>query len=1091
MTFAQPFHDYEILDRVGAGAMGTVFKARHKKLGRIVALKVLKPSLARDSRYVDRLRREARIVAALNHPHIVTGYDLGEEGGYHFFVMEFVEGKSLRGLLAEWGMFAEEYVLEIAKQIALALDHAFQNKIIHRDIKPGNVLIDEHGKVKLTDMGLAKGPADLTLTRDGATVGTPQYISPEQARNPQDVDVRSDLYSLGATLYHMATGVPPFTGDTMAELITKVLQDPPVPPNELNPALSSGLSLVVRKLLAKDLRVRYQTPRELLDDLERLESELPPQVDEERLAQGESERRFAVPMRFLVAVLLAVALAGAVWVGMQLRGESATVASEDPFLIELDETLAGMATPGERLLHLRAVAKEPPRGREIELLRRENLAFRAVQAALDATAAGFTGPGWQDLAAWLRHPGEWPGRARFEKERLARRVVEATGMLPRQLPSTINTAGIVELRSAVDEEISRRDTEFIRRLETYVATALPDRVHERLLAGDYAGAQRLWEKALESFCDGVREPARERLAEATLRQARDRCDQAWQIARPAIDTAETAVADEMRRAVANVVGYFDEQVAEGADPADLAARITEFRQSLLQDWPASSRFRPDRDPWREIDRMIGEVRQRTALAAAAAADERFEHRSDLAWRALCHGDTAAAQAIFEDIVAPSESALARLAQHRRALADAAAVEARLLAVLVKSERVVKAFPRRGNGLAVDVRATAEGGQPTLLAQGLGESARPAAVSDFRFSDLLREIERFEGQPFAGLPAEQVARGKLVFRLVADDFTGIDRLLRTANDAFLVEQIAPRIQRVRDTASEVIVDRAGVMQRVREALAKARQSLRLRELESAIVSFELRVKDNDRTELERRELRQAKTWLKLARRRADVQNDIAAEWASGADIQVDVDEAEREIAATLTVRGEQLMRGAFDGWELQNGRLTFVTGARPWSEVHLQRLECDTGLPVRSSGRTRTALELDFVLPSPAVEPRFYIVQFRGIAIALVLTRDNAVHAAFLEGDPRRQEHAKKAFERAMRGVLDRVRAVAVPGAVHRLTIDVTASWGRTQATVSVRFEGRELMRGQRRLDPESEALMVLYPRQELQVERLRVRGRGL
>ena len=187
--FDQPFQDYEILDRVGGGAMGTVFKARQKRLNRVVALKILKPSLARDKRYVDRLRREARIVASLSHPHIVAGYDLGEEGGYHFFVMEFVEGKSLRQLLVEWGMFAEEYVLRVARQVAEALDHAYERDIIHRDIKPGNVLINENGSVKLTDMGLAKGPADLTLTRDGATVGTPMYVSPEQARNPQDLSL--------------------------------------------------------------------------------------------------------------------------------------------------------------------------------------------------------------------------------------------------------------------------------------------------------------------------------------------------------------------------------------------------------------------------------------------------------------------------------------------------------------------------------------------------------------------------------------------------------------------------------------------------------------------------------------------------------------------------------------------------------------------------------------------------------------------------------------------------------------------------------------------------------------------------------------
>ncbi len=193
MSFTQPFSGYEILARVGSGAMGTVFKARQHKLNRIVALKVLRPSLARDTHYVDRLRREARIVASLNHPNIVAGYDLGEEGGYHFFVMEYFDGPSLRTLLSEWGMFPEEQVLDAAMQVAKALDHAYRKGVIHRDIKPGNILIDSQGKVKLTDMGLAKGPTDPSLTQDGATVGTPQYISPEQARNPQECDIRSDL----------------------------------------------------------------------------------------------------------------------------------------------------------------------------------------------------------------------------------------------------------------------------------------------------------------------------------------------------------------------------------------------------------------------------------------------------------------------------------------------------------------------------------------------------------------------------------------------------------------------------------------------------------------------------------------------------------------------------------------------------------------------------------------------------------------------------------------------------------------------------------------------------------------------------------
>jgi len=169
--FAQPFTDYEILERIGAGAMGTVFRARQKKMDRIVALKVLKPGLSRNPQYVDRLRREAQIVARLNHPNIVKGYDLGEEGGYHFFVMEHIDGRSLKELLREWGRFPEEQALGLGLQIAKALEHAFKLGITHRDVKPGNILIDQEGNAKLTDMGLAKGPLDATITQGGGSGG--------------------------------------------------------------------------------------------------------------------------------------------------------------------------------------------------------------------------------------------------------------------------------------------------------------------------------------------------------------------------------------------------------------------------------------------------------------------------------------------------------------------------------------------------------------------------------------------------------------------------------------------------------------------------------------------------------------------------------------------------------------------------------------------------------------------------------------------------------------------------------------------------------------------------------------------------------
>ncbi len=274
----QPFPDFEILGKIGSGSMGAVFLARQLSLDRLVALKVLKPSLSRDERYVERLSREARLVARLDHPNIVHAYDLRQERGYHFFVMEYVEGRSLRDLLKDWGRLPEEQVLRIGIQVGLALEHARKHGIIHRDIKPANILVQEDGNVKLADLGLAKGPEALSATRHEGeeTLGTPLYMSPEQARDSSSADIRSDIYSLGATLFHASCGVPPFRGTNLSEVLTQVLQSPPPSPRSVFPGISKGLDLVLRKCLLKDPARRYQLPLEMVKDLERVQAtELP------------------------------------------------------------------------------------------------------------------------------------------------------------------------------------------------------------------------------------------------------------------------------------------------------------------------------------------------------------------------------------------------------------------------------------------------------------------------------------------------------------------------------------------------------------------------------------------------------------------------------------------------------------------------------------------------------------------------------------------------------------------------------------------------------------------------------------------------
>jgi serine/threonine-protein kinase len=250
--------------------MGTVYKARQVSLDRIVALKVLPQRLAKDSDFLARFYREARATAKLNHPNIVSGFDVGQADGYHYLAMEFVEGTSTAALLAESSTGLPYLkVLDIAVQTAKALAHAHENGLIHRDIKPENLLISESGRVKLCDLGLARSTAkeDLSITQTGIAVGTPHYISPEQARGEQDLDARADVYSLGAAIFHLATGRPVFTGDNAMQVMLKHLNEPPPLASEVAPAVPPEFAAVIHKMLAKRREDRYPGMDAVLQDL--------------------------------------------------------------------------------------------------------------------------------------------------------------------------------------------------------------------------------------------------------------------------------------------------------------------------------------------------------------------------------------------------------------------------------------------------------------------------------------------------------------------------------------------------------------------------------------------------------------------------------------------------------------------------------------------------------------------------------------------------------------------------------------------------------------------------------------------------------
>jgi len=265
---------YKIIGKLGAGAMAVVYKGTQISLNRAVAIKVLPKRFSADPEYVNRFYKEGQAAGKLHHNNIVQAIDVGEAGGYHYFVMEYVEGKTIADDLVAGKVFGEREALGIVIQVAQALEHAHANGLVHRDVKPKNIMITKDGVVKLADMGLARETTDIETAQneEGKAYGTPYYIAPEQIRGMIDIDGRADIYGLGATFYHMVTGRVPFLADDPAEIMRKHLREPLIPPDHINTALSAGVSEVIEVMMAKRKEDRYANAKELLADLEALRS---------------------------------------------------------------------------------------------------------------------------------------------------------------------------------------------------------------------------------------------------------------------------------------------------------------------------------------------------------------------------------------------------------------------------------------------------------------------------------------------------------------------------------------------------------------------------------------------------------------------------------------------------------------------------------------------------------------------------------------------------------------------------------------------------------------------------------------------------
>ncbi|MDD2211884.1 MAG: Stk1 family PASTA domain-containing Ser/Thr kinase [Clostridia bacterium] len=326
---------YELLEQVGGGGMALVYRAKDVYLNRIVAIKILREQFTSDEEFVTRFRREAQAVASLSHHNIVSIYDVGQDGGTYYLVMEMVEGRDLKALIKEKSPFSTRETVELATQICDALAHAHEHQIIHRDIKPHNIIITSEGKAKVTDFGLARAVSMATVTHTGNIMGSVHYFSPEQARG-EIADEKSDIYSLGVVLYEMVTGKLPFEGESPISIALSKIQNDPVVPSEINPQIGEALEKVILRAMAKDPRKRYASISELRRNLlsaglyNRVENDGSIKAMEDTIVlprlrkeeQGKTEKsNLAAPLKLWTWVMVALLIVGFL-LGMYL---SATV----------------------------------------------------------------------------------------------------------------------------------------------------------------------------------------------------------------------------------------------------------------------------------------------------------------------------------------------------------------------------------------------------------------------------------------------------------------------------------------------------------------------------------------------------------------------------------------------------------------------------------------------------------------------------------------------------------------------------------------------------------------------------------------------
>jgi tRNA A-37 threonylcarbamoyl transferase component Bud32 len=1097
---------YRLEAVIGRGSTGTVYRAVQLAVQRKVALKVLHPELAARGRSIRRLQREARTTAKLAHPGIVSAIDMGHIGSLWWYAMELVEGPSLAAHLRKDGPLSERDAVRLFIPLCEALEHAFEHGVVHRDLKPGNILLDTTGRARIVDLGLAFAEDDPSLTSSGATLGTPHYISPEQARDPGSADVRSDIWSLGATLYHCLCGRPPFAGESVGEILSGVLYSPIPDPSQFAPELSKGMQLVLRKCLARDRDKRYASPREVREDLEALRERRAVSVRRQSLEPllGERERRRRRWIAGSVAAALAVA-GGVAWFVVErlgAPGETPAAARANAAFPALEQLELRAARGGRDLAGALAALEMVRRSLPAEVHPRVDALETKLEQELAAQVRARHVAFQRELDRVRNEERDLIAAVELVETRFPQRLREELGLDATQLAESCAALGLDALRAELEREIEQRVAELVERVRRMYFEEHATRAVEFESRGEWRNARdarRVDARALlergavssRGLPAHVVDAGLDALQQDTFDRARAEVEARWtagDIERESeLISLERQLWAELRlRKVSGAAGKLHER----------------WRELLARDLLDESQFLSDVSD-----------RARTTLERASrelAAEELANDRAD-------------AELALADFLPECERAFAAR-EFARALEAIEAQSARRtmapvvarLEALRQEAVILEALVQRA---AASIERLGESRTPTrfwlagLERSGVVGEARLPLKDGFRFVT----TEGGVGRLLALRPLDG-KRFELVGRIDLERLAGLSDALAEGDARFQAAllrartgEVAAAVELLPLTAPENPDWRAlaaDLNTRLEHARARQSRELEARRREAANLLFLVRrAAQQNETITSRSQIEQIERLLREFADVDDVKSEAAWLRQRRDELQrgpgvVDADSFRAAFGPNSVELGDGrrvalrfVLNSDYQGQFLRNQWDADVRGwiaPRPFVVDDLATSSIWPTLALRAPLETTGALEVEvtFEQPADAGPPRLFALSLAGVHVLLVGAADEggASRFALVSGDD-------QALARAGQALLGRVRGVGVEfkglqkGARHQLRLALRA--GRSKAEVFLdgeRLESRALQRSESDESNSSERLLVLRSLERVRVLEVGLRG---